>query len=355
VWREVTEPFISERGMNLEGLFVDAKGELVVWGDESLEEGDTVDNVPTFWATADLVGWRKTRLGAVGESLVLVDVAEGPRGFVSVGFALDTIAAWSSADGQSWSRGTIEPPGVRERAGFTAVSGGANGYLAVGSDFGRAAAWLSSTGQNWTKVDVDFPAGEFWDVARSLDGGFVVVGEDRSEGDWDAMAWVVSSDGAGWRPAESNEATAGPGDDDITRIWSFAGGYVAFGHEIDPPERPCGPCRDVRESWRLYTSPDGIEWARDEIDFATAPGEPVLTEYDAIEPWAGGLVTVGRGTDSQLHTWLSADGIAWRPVGEPVRLSPEARRSVSDLLVFESYLVIAGSGRDEYVALASAR
>jgi hypothetical protein len=238
-------------------------------------------------------------------------------------------------------------------AGLRAVSRGAEGYLAVGGDTDRAAAWFSPTGDSWTKVGAEFPVGDFWDVTSSTAGGFVVVGQDRSERDWNAMAWVVSADGVDWSPAEANDALAGPGEDHIRSIWSFARGYVAFGHEVDARDRPCHLCHLNPESWRLYTSPDGLEWARRVIDFERA-GEPGLTEYDAIEPWGDGLVAVGGGTDSQLHAWLSSDGIAWKTVGDSVTLGLEGRPSVNDLLVTDDGLVIAGQGRDAYVAIGSA-
>jgi hypothetical protein len=348
----VVDPFRSERGARLRGLFVDSSERLVVWGNESVLEAGNTGNVPMFWSTADTVGWRKTRLGTVGDGILLDEVAYRTQGYVAVGSAGDSIAAWWSPDGESWSAATIDPLPVRERAGFTAVSDGADGYLAVGSDAGLAAAWFSPNGQTWTKIEADFPAGDFWNVTRSPDGGFVVVGEDRSEGDWNAMAWVVSPDGVGWRAAESDDALAGPGDDDISRIWSFAGGYAGFGHEVNPPDRPCGPCRDLSATWRLYTSPDGLAWTRFAIDFETA-GEPYLIEYDAVEAWADGLVAVGSGSDGELHIWLSSDGTAWSSIGDPIGLAGGPARGVADLLIYNDTLVVAGSGRDEYVAIAS--
>jgi hypothetical protein len=141
-------------------------------------------------------------------------------------------------------------------------------------------------------------------------------------------------------------------------LWSFAGGYLAFGQELDPDDRTCNACSFDRESWRLYTSPDGLTWSRHVIDFESATGDPILAEYSAIEPWADGLIAIGRGTDDRVWVWQSSDGLQWRPIGKPVALGPlsGAEPTVADLLVVDRQLVIGGYllSDDGYLMIGSA-
>lgn len=355
-WRAMTEPFGGDRSQGVTGLFINPYGELVAWGYESVREGGSADNLPTFWTTPDTLSWREARLGTVGEHLILDDVAAGPNGFVAVGSASDTVAAWWSTHGDSWMRATFSPEPVPDEAGLTAVSGGTEGYLAVGTDQGRAAAWFSPDGDGWKPVGPEFPEGDFFDVTQSSDGGFVVIGQDRSGGDWNAAAWVVSAIATDWRAAEPNHAIAGPRTEVLARVWAFDGGYFAFGHELDPRDRHCGLCPLNPETWRLYTSPDGIEWARNAIDLDR--DEPVLMEYAAIEPWDDGLMAIGRGSDGVLRIWLSRDGVEWAPVGVPVDLGALAadEPDVTDLMLADRFILISGVRiGGGYVAVGAAR
>ena len=355
-WRVITEPFEDERTQQVAGLFMNPYGELVAWGYESVRAAGSVDNLPTFWTSPNTLVWAEARLGTVGEHLDLADIAAGPNGFAAVGFDADAVAAWWSTNADSWDRATISPQPVPDQSGMAAVGGGTAGYLAVGSEQERAAAWFSSDGLGWKPVEAGFGEGNFWDVTQSPDGGFVVVGQDRSRGDWNAAAWVVSPDAADWRAAEPNDAIAGPGAEDIARVWAFDGGYFAFGHALDPRNKFCGLCPINPETWRLYTSPDGIEWAQHAIDLDQA--EPVLLEYTAIEPWGDGLMAVGRGSDGVVRTWLSGDGAEWRPVGEPVDLGALAadEPGVSDLMLADQFILISGGLiGDGYVAVGASR
>lgn len=356
-WLAVTQPFGGGGSQDVTTLFLNGFGELVAWGHDEDADDDSGATVPTFWSSGDGNSWRDTRLGSSGDNLIVVGVDHGPRGFVAVGFAGSSVATWWSPDGDAWSRATLEQPATDETTEMLAVAAGADGFLAVGSDLDHEAAWFSSRGETWTRVGPEFPTGRFWDVTHSRDGGFVVVGTDHSPEGWNGAAWVVSPDGQDWRPAKANREIAGPNADHLRRVWSFAGGYVAFGQERDPDNPDCLTCAFDRENWRMYTSPDGLTWKRHDLDFEPATGEPVLVEFTAIEPWADGLIAVGRGTDQQVRVWLSSDGITWAPVGNPVALGPLAATepTVADLLVADRQLVIGGSlGSDGYLVIGSA-
>jgi hypothetical protein len=359
-WIPVTQPFAGHGLQDIQGLFLNGFGELVAWGHDQDADDPSGSTLTTFWSSGDGISWRKTRLrlGSSDDSLTVSGVDQGPRGFVAVGFDGSAVATWWSPDGDAWSRATLEQPATDETTGLVAVAAGTDGFLAVGSDHGRQAGWFSPEGETWAMVGPDFPAGRFWDVTPSRDGGFVVVGTDQVTRNWNGAVWVVSPDGQDWRPAKATKSIAGPNADHLRRVWSFAGGYVAFGQERDPDNPDCLTCAYDRETWRMYTSPDGLTWKRHLIDVEPATGDHVLVEFNAIAPWEGGLMAVGRGTDGHVRVWLSSDGVAWTPVGEPIALGPlvATESTVAALLVADRQLVIGGFllTDDGYLAIGTA-
>jgi hypothetical protein len=226
----------------------------------------------------------------------------------------------------------------------------------VGDEQSRAAAWFSPTGQEWTRLEVDLQSGWFEDVAAAPDGGYVVVGIDISEGESKATAWRVSRDGLDWQQAEQSDAIGGQGEDHPYYVQSYAGGYGAFGLHADPGDTiSCKGCYWDPELWRSYTSLDGINWNRNDIG-GGAQLTPLFPWDGAVEPWADGLLAIGRATDRTRRVWLSGDGVDWTPVGERVVLAAPSGDSadVSDLLVADNYLVIGGfTGEGGFVMIGT--
>ena len=221
-----------------------------------------------------------------------------------------------------------------------------------------------------TRILADFPEGVFNDVVASPSGGFVVVGVDTSERDWDGFAWTVSSDGRDWQAAEPGDALTGPDDDDLYAIWAYERGYPALGEHGNErltcdggsafiastgPMVAHGPCWSHEP--HVYTSNDGHGWRR----FAIDPEEPAPWEFTAIESWGDGLIAVAAGKDFVVRVWLSEDGIEWTPIGDPVRINDQPapvdyqRDTVNDLLVAGDRLVIGGTldSGDGYVMIGT--
>jgi hypothetical protein len=375
-WETVTEPFSGELEQVVNGLFLSPGEETVAWGrDQEWINSDWGDATTSFWVQSDDGTWPKTRIGLLGTNAIALDVADDGQTYVAVGYVGMTMAAWYSLDGAAWTRATLTPGRSMEVAAFHAVAAGADGFLSVGQGPGGATAWFSLDGTTWAEIERDFPDGVFNDVVASPSGGFVVVGVDTSERDWDGFAWTGSSDGRDWQAAEPADALAGPDDDDLHRVWSYERGYLALGEHGDERLK-CddgsaliasagsmlahGPC------WwhepHVYTSSDGHQWRRFAIDQEIRPGAPPsLWEFSAIEPWGDGLIAIGTGTDWKMRVWVSDDGVQWTGIGDPLSLEGAPIReqgqswAVDDLLIAGGRLVIGGAGpaSDGYVMIGT--
>jgi hypothetical protein len=347
VWRTFTEPFGSNFNDGVSGLFINARGELVAWGSTQRNIAGDAERGTAFWTSTDGISWRQSMLGDSEEDPQARDISSGAQGYAAVGETNVSAAAWWSADGETWSRSTITPTPGRDEEVILAVAAGTEGFLAVGGEGderSRAVAWFSPTGEEWTRLEVDLQSGWFEDVAAAPDGGYVVVGIDLSHGRPKATAWRVSRDGLDWQQAEWSDAIGGPGEDHLYNVWSYAGGYVAFGLHADADDTiSCKGCYFDPALWRTYTSLDGMKWNRNELIVGNdlAPAHPW---YGAVELWADGLLAVGRATDKTRRVWFSSDGIDWTPVGDPVVLAGSGIDSADafDLLVADNYVVIGG-------------
>ena len=341
-WSTATDPFDGTSNDNVMGLFINPDSELVAWGSYQSGRDYTLERGTAFYVTSDGATWDDNRLGAPGKWLRFSDVASGPGGFVAVADEGGIASAWRSEDGVDWTRSVLNPQPTLEFEYLMAVAAGSDGYLAVGSyggEQGHLAGWFSATGAEWTLLETNLPQGWFEDVVASADGGFVAVGGDHSGNGAQAAVWRVSADGSDWK---RGEITGPRGTEELNNVHSFAGGYLAFGMYAEPGDTIwCKGCSYDPDLWRVYTSPDGRSWNRDEI--VGVPGAtPALSWYGAVEPWGDGLLAVGHDREYTNRVWLSADGIAWEPVGDPVDNADEA--GYYDLLITETYLAVGGSG-----------
>ena len=373
-WRTATEPFAGGLEQTIQGFFLSPRGELVAWGrDQEMINSDWGDATTSFWMEGSDGSWRKSRIAELGTSSEARAVADNGEMFVAVGDAAYPITAWWSDDGESWSEAEILPEWNREISAMTSVAAGAEGFLAVGQTAGRPTAWFSPDGLHWNQTGRTFAPGSFNDVTALPNGGFVVVGVDRSHRDWDGSVWVVSPDGREWQAADPSNAIASREfDDDLVWVFNYGGGLLALGEHgnerltcddgafaIAGPMVAHGPC------WfydlYAYKSTDGIHWRRFELDKGSE-GNPALREFRAIAPWHGQLLAVGADTDWVVRIWVSDDGVDWMPLGEPVLINGVASGeyqadTVDGIFVSEARLIIGGSleTADGYVMIGETR
>ena len=232
--------------------------------------------------------------------------------------ASSTITSLAAPAGLSWARvrddeAIFGPSAGGAGVSMRSVAAGGPGLVAVGyEDSGEdwdAAVWTSADGLTWSRVPHDeavFGGPDIQDMEGVVAGGpgLVAVGWDHSGGEADAAVWV-SADGFTWTRV-SDAALGGPGDQAMRAVAAGGPGLVAVGDEFGPetPELAAA----------VWTSPDGLAWTRvphDEAVFG-GPGPQSMT---AVAAWGQGLVAVGyedqTESDTNAAVWTSPDGVTW--------------------------------------------
>ena len=259
---------------------------------------------PVAWTSRDGATWTEhgaPLLGTSGIAERMTSVVAGPAGFIaggSVGPELFDRHArfWTSADGVVW-QSVADDPRAFANAEVRSISRLGDGYVAVGvvgtaQHPSAAAAWTSPDGQRWTRVDdPSFADGIAVAVAPSPSGGVVAVGSDVAR--HEATAWI-SADGRRWTRAPNEPSR------------EHAGGYawmtdvVTIGDELIAVGEYQGLQRGTAISW---VSRDGLAWQQ----ARSAPVQE-QGEFYAITPGGPGAIVVGSfgAPDSYVPTiWLS--------------------------------------------------
>lgn len=171
-------------------------------------------NVNTFegghlrvWISTDLLQWKEVDPGTeVFQGAEIERVSAAPDRVVMGGWlrhdgpdrASPTAAAWTSTDGQTWTRTVLSDQASSD---VIAVTQGPAGVVAVGSAGGAAAVWISN-GASWQRVpdntgELGGPEEQaMTGVVVAPDGTFLAVGKDGSRRDR-AASWA-SVDGQRW-------------------------------------------------------------------------------------------------------------------------------------------------------------
>jgi|GEM_PF-1096643 len=315
--------------------------------------GGVPDADAVVWTSPDGLTWSRVPhdeavFGGDGNRQMF-DVAVGGPGLVAVGRdgpAVDGeghAAAWTSADGLTWSRvphdeSVFGGPGEQR---MLSVTVGGPGLVAVGFEtpvglLGRdAAVWTSIDGLDWSRVphDVDVLGGESAQMVSVTAGGpgLVAVGSDglstfaNSAEPFDepsvAAAVWTSVDGLEWSRVIHDEVIfGGPSEQSMASVTVGGPGLVAVGRTSDV-DRVHPPGSSERFDAAVWTSLDGFIWTRvphDEAVFArsgTANQNETMLSVVAGGP---GLVAVGFDSDDQCGwdsaVWTSPDGFIWSRV-----------------------------------------
>ena len=212
VWTRVPDDvsvFGGPDSQEILGVVVGGPGLVAVGQDDSGGDQDAA-----VWTSPDGVTWTRVShdesvFGGTNDQ-AMVDVAAGGPGLVAVGYDFSggdrDAAVWTSSDGVVWTRVPDDASvlGGPDSQVIERVAVGGSGLVAVGQDDSGggwdATMWTSSDGFTWTRVphDDSLSGGSVGQavlgvVARGP--GFVAVGEDFSDGDWDAAVWVSPPSG----------------------------------------------------------------------------------------------------------------------------------------------------------------
>ena len=221
----------------------DGAGYVAVGSETPLtDDGELPAPIPAAWTSTD--GWTWQRVTVEEQTLVsdhsatMVDAAVYDGLVVAVGHeradAAPYAAVWTSPDGVTWTRIPYDPivfagDGEYRMASVTAHD---QGILAVG---GRGGVWRSADGRIWERTTLDTGPEEYLESVATTDFGFVAVGTDWSldDGVYNAVVWW-STDGDTWYPYPADK-TAGFEGDTIQGMYLVAAGgpgLVAIGSYV---------------------------------------------------------------------------------------------------------------------------
>ncbi len=260
------------------------------------------------WSSTDGRSWRRAGGLAAPEGSVLNAVATTAGGFVAVGGAGTSAAAWTSSDdGTSWNRARVGTPAAPGTARMDAVATFAGGLVAAGDaevapPAGRAVAWTSVDGIDW------MPAPDIASFARATIAGLasddsivVAVGSSTGADGTHAAATWWSLDGLAWHAGAADPSFTGS---QLLAVATGGPGFVAVG------------TTDGGLRAAAWTSMDGVHWM-------TSPGGAGFTDYGQRIAMTGvtrvgtGFVAAGwrdsAGNGSSV-VWMSPDGVGWQRV-----------------------------------------
>jgi hypothetical protein len=183
--------------------------------------------------------------GARGETVTASAVAAGPAGYVIVGResagngGQETAAAWSasgvtSLDNVSWHSAAVTGPAGAAGQMMTAVTATSAGFVAVGGAGTSPAAWVSAAGQSWRQVTLPGPAGAeraALDYVAASGASVVAAGtEFTAAGASRPFAEVSADGGRSWSVLQLPVPDIGPGTGTtVTALTAAGGGFTAAG------------------------------------------------------------------------------------------------------------------------------
>jgi hypothetical protein len=219
---------------------------------------------------------------------------------VAVGIDDSSAGAWTSIDGNGWTRSNPTNLGGEGKLEMYGVAAFNNMFVAVGYETGNgldAEVWLSRDGSSWERVphtETFGGAGDQWMNRVATAGpGLVGVGVDgQNPGVW------TSSDGIAWTQAPD----AFPGGGSMRGVTKWGRLIVTVGF-IRPEGAPLDPA-----AWYADTTGGALSWHQGTVP--TAAGDQKMA---AAVGFGDGLIAVGfSGSDAAV--WQSNDGRTWRVV-----------------------------------------
>jgi hypothetical protein len=228
----------------------------------------------------------------------LVQAAAGPAGYVVVGSArtdgTTAPAAWYSKNLSTWARAPLPVPGGSGPAGapgsrqVLAVTVAGPGFLAVGSAGNTPAAWTSRTGSAWDFTALPLPAGAAGAVLTKVTAGgtrAVATGYEWRAGSAPVPFAAISADGG--RTWRDSVLPAPPAPAVVTALAAAGHGFVAVGHTGLPG-------RQVMLTW---WSSDGLTW-QDRAPAGGGPSGAFAAQINAVTAGNGTLTGAGFATST---------------------------------------------------------
>jgi len=251
-------------------------------GDRWIAVGNGLPDVRSgfIWSSADGRAWESVQ---TIEDAALYDVIAGDGVVVAVGAGLDaemnaTAAAWSSTDGTTWERASVEGP---DKASMGSVATTPDGFIATGDRrLGDARPiWIAETGTSWASLPNDLTDQLIPTDIVAWGDQYALVGASGKSGDQHPFV-ALSSNGKAWKRTNlSNEE-----------------GYASVAVVANERLVVAGVDYDRLTLWSLN---DGA-WEPDTYEPSGASISALMWDADL------GLVAVGA-RDGSHATWVFGD------------------------------------------------
>ena len=296
-----------------------------------------------IWRSRDAVHWTRIDLGELGSNVVPQSVTAWRQGFAAVGlrytFASTGIqrdaVVMTSPDGIRWRRADL-PGGHTGFPTAIAVHEGvlvAGGCLGVVRRFGcrfaaeaQAVAWTSTDGERWSRRLLPDGDHAFVNGIASVDGRLVLVG---TEVDVDESGFASTPVGvAVWEGRTA--ATARRIRDDAldsgvgNAVLAYRGTYLAVGSR--------SACI---ESWKR----DGASWTT--VDDPTSLCDQEMV--DAVVFHGTVYATGFEFSEEQMPVWQTRDAHHWTTVTDSTMRSDGLMLEANAIIEWHGRLLIAGT------------
>jgi len=194
---------------------------------------------PAAWWSGGLRTWARASAGGGAARAVpgqMRAVTAGPSGFVAVGRAGITPAAWTSRTGRVWAIRALPMPGGAAGAGLQHVAQAGRHVAAFGeatwpSGARTAFAGVSAdAGRSWRLVSLPSPRGAATVTAvTAMRGGFTAAGTYGPDGEHNVVIWT-SADGSRWTmQVPAGTGLSGPGVQEITGLAASGAALTGVG------------------------------------------------------------------------------------------------------------------------------
>jgi hypothetical protein len=328
-------------------------GRQCVWPATAPDRPDPDDCYGLLWTSQDGRAWERLLPSEVNRIGVMFPASGPEPGFVAAGGGAEGIVVvgygahgdqllrlmWRLRGAQALERVSTEAFG---RVEWGAVAASPDRYVIVGTDVGggvpRAAAWSSADGSTWTRAEdgPQFDIGGYVDTGEHpshggprdvvwADGTFIATGMacDEIGSNCRTAVWT-SPDGAAWTRLEVMGAPGG-----LRSVTAGPAGVVAVG----------STCGDTCTGLAMW-SPDGSTWETAEI--------AGLADPTGVAATPGGFIVVGRGEGPRISASTSVDGLEWTPVeGLPPLPQAILIRDIDVAVVGGRPVIVASTEGDE--------
>jgi serine/threonine protein kinase len=254
---------------------------------------------PVILTSANGITWRPVS-GSMTRDLadvVSIATAAGPAGYVIAGSELKSgggctadvywspnLTSWTEAHDVNLATGSFVVVGV---------AAGPDGFVSVGSRDGMPVVWTTSGGRAWTTrelpVAADVTAGQVNEVA--VNGNRVVAtGTETTKAGTTPLAELSTSGGTGWQQVPFG--SPGP-DTTITAITQTSGGFTAASESG-------GSAVDMDAA--VWTSATGASWAQSSVKGLTGGGSHEITTLAPSGSAVTGIDSVETDTGQEFVT-----------------------------------------------------